>query len=151
MNRVVSIEAVGHEFCGAPPRWHARLTVKLASNDTTTWRLDLERPDLKHTPEDAAIAAQLANEVRERAMGLAELLDGAIGELTGRGMIAIKVPDSGSVRHTLRLVAEYCLDERNYLNGDGNAHGGQAEAFEKIREAIASALRTAEAEGLPLM
>jgi integrase len=48
------------EFRGNPPRWHARVTVKDATGKPRRPWVDLERPDLKNTPEDKKTAKRLA-------------------------------------------------------------------------------------------
>ena len=48
------------EYRGHPARWHARLTVRTADGGRARPWLDLERPDLRNTPEDKATAQRLA-------------------------------------------------------------------------------------------
>ncbi len=48
------------EFRGTPPRWFARLTVKDEHGVTHRPWVDLQRPDLKDTPADRAVAQRLA-------------------------------------------------------------------------------------------
>ncbi len=48
------------EYRGKPPRWWARLTVRKEDGGTRRVWLDLERPDLKNTPEDKRAAKRLA-------------------------------------------------------------------------------------------
>jgi len=56
------------EFRGNPPRWWSRVTMRTEAGQTKRVWMDLERPDLKNTPEDKAIAKRLARRDAKKAI-----------------------------------------------------------------------------------